>query len=345
MFGVIYCAMKKLFPALLLTACLLLASCTADAPVGTDATEPTEYADPHAPITAVDHCVLEPDDRAQMSDNDMTAYRALMEAMLSRRERVTPQPDTVTLDFLLDLLQQSPYYYFLSGTIIDGKTVRFSYAYPAAKQQEMLDFIDEQIIDIANHEADPDDNELDILLKIYLAVTHAMKYDTEREDNKKLGSPLFIYPADEIYKALRDKKSVCYGFAYTMRYALQQRGIDCFCVYGLCTLHGDGHEWIKFLYDGQWFNCDPAWDRVTNDYAKLIHFGKTDREREVDSLVETDFSTYHDPAFGDVVCTDDRFFVLRKIVRFTYISGHHFYMTDNFDNEYIFDTETLTLEE
>lgn len=334
--------MKKNFPALLLALSLLLCACSVKAPARSEATAPTEYTSPYAPVTAVDHCLVEPDVRALMSEKDMAAYRVLMDAMLSRMPQITLETDAVTPEYLLDLLRRSPYYYFVSSAELSGDTVAFTYAYPAEEQNEMLSFIDEQLLRIANHEASPDDNALDVILKVYLAVTHEMTYDSERTDNKQLGSPLFIYPADEIYKALRDKKSLCYGFAYTMRCALQLRGIDCFCVYGLCTARGDGHEWIVFRYDDEWFHCDPGWDRVTEDYAKLIHFGKTDREREVDTLEMTDFLSCHDPSFGDVTCTDDRFGIFRNIVRFSYISGHRFYMVDLFDNEKIFDTETFS---
>ena len=334
--------MKKPLIALLIAVCLLLGACTQGGSASQDATEPTEYSGKKTAIKEIDHCVLEPDDRARLSEKDMKAFRRLTEAMLARWDEVSIYPDTVTIDDLLDLLRESPYYYFLSATTVDGNSIRFTYAYPQKKQAEMLAFIDERMLRIANHESSPEDNELDVILKIYHAVTHEITYDKERTDNKELGSPLFIYPADEIYKALRYKKSLCYGFAYVMRFALLQRGIDCFCVFGLCTTRGDGHEWIIFRYDDQWFHCDPTWDRVTEDYTKLVQFGKTDREREVDALEMTDFASYHDPAFGKVECTDTRFELVRGMTRCTYIGGHRYYMTDLKDKEYTFDTEAFS---
>lgn len=336
--------MKKCLFALLSAICLLFCACSASAPAAeTDA--PTEYSEEYRAVTEIDHCVLEPDDRARLSDRDKEAYRVLTDGVLSHDGTVTLKPETVTVSELIALLRESPYYFFLSKAEVSANTVRLTYAYTAEKQAEMLSFMDGEFLRISNYEAAPDDNRLDTILKIYLAVTHAMTYDHDRTDNKHLGSPLFIYPADEIYKALRDKKSLCYGFAYVMRFALLQRGIDCFCEYGLCTAHGDGHEWIKFLYDGEWYNCDPAWDRVSDDYAKLIHFGKTDREREVDTLIPTDFSTYHTAEYADLSCTDDRFFLFRDMVRFSYVSGHRFFMVDRENNEYIFDTSTFSFVE
>lgn len=333
--------MKRIIPALLLAVCVLLSSVTACAPVQ-ETDDSTEYSRRIAPLKELDHCVVEPDARQRMSDMDMLAFRELTEAMLARRDNVAVAPDTVTVEYLLDRLRRGPYYYFLSDATVGNGEVHFTYAYSPEKQQEMLSFIDGEMLRIVNYDFAETDNDLDIILKIYLAVTHAMTYDTERTDNKKLGSPLFEYPADEIYKALRDRKSLCYGFAYVMRYALLQRNIDCFCVYGLCTSRDDGHEWIVFRFDGAWFHCDPAWDRADDGYAKLIHFGKTDREREVDSLVTEDFASLHEAAYGTVECTDDRFSIFRKMRRFSYVGDHRFYMTDYANKEYIFDTESFS---
>ena len=207
----------------------------------------------------------------------------------------------------------------------------------------MRRFIDGEILTIANSRAEEGDNALDVILKIYFAVAHRLTYDDEREDNKLLGSPLYDYPADEIYKALRDGTSLCYGFAYVMRYALLQRGIDCFCVYGECRAHDMGHEWLVFEYDGEYFNCDPAWDRASMGYAKLVHFGKTDEERKGDTLAVRPFAEYHDSAFGEVRCTDGRFSIFRGVIRYSYIREHRYLVEDRNGQQYIFDSETFEM--
>lgn len=332
--------MKRLLCAVLVL--ILLAACTACREKndgGDPLPEPSRKVEP---LTRIDHCVVEPDARMRMSEKDMLAYRKLTEAMLSRRDSVEIEPDTVTADYLLDRLRRGPYYYFLSEAVSTDNEIRFRYAYTAEQQEEMLSFIDNEMLRIVNYETDEDDNQMDMILKIYLAVTHEMTYDTERTDNKKLGSPLFEYPADEIYKALRDKKSLCYGFAYVLRFAFLQRDIDCFCVYGLCTTHGDGHEWVVFRYGEEWYHCDPAWDRVDGGYSKLIHFGKTDRERAADSLVPEDFASCHDPSFGAIECTDDLFSIFRGIRRFSYAGGHRWFTVDIHSKESYFDSGTFT---
>ena len=115
--------------SLLLVSVLLLGSCSADK----DPAEPlqTETArESFSPIEEIDPCVVEPDERALMSDNDMIQYRRLMNAMLERQSEVTLS-DEDRIDFLMDLLRQSPYYYFLRSADIDADKVRFTYAYSA----------------------------------------------------------------------------------------------------------------------------------------------------------------------------------------------------------------------
>lgn len=340
--------MKRVLP-FLLSAVMLLSACAGEKTqqVPTLSVQPTaqtttEYpTQPVAGIAAIDHCVVEPDERAAMSESDREQYRVLMDAMLSRAPSVTLDTEASRMDFLMELLRESPYFFFTSDVSITVTTVGFSYAYSADKQRRILAFMDEALLDIANHDASPDDNALDTILKVYAAVGSRIDYDTDREDNKQLGSPLFDYPADELYKALRDHKSLCYGFAYVLRYALLQRRIDAFCVYGQCTAREMGHEWVVFRYDGAYFHCDPAWDRGDGT-AKLMHFGTTDLEREQDTLLPRAFSDYHAGEYV-VVCDDERFSIFRGVVSYSYLDGHRFLLEDRKGNRTVFNTEDFLL--
>ena len=330
---------------LLIAAMTLLCACGAKAPEPTvpDATESATEAAGIAPITAIDHCVVEPDERAAMRDGEPEQYRALMDAMLDHADRVTLDVAEERMPFLLELLHESPYDFFLSDLQVAGTNVAFTYAYSAEEQSRILRFMDSRLLAVANEDAAPTDNELDVILKIYRSVCRRITYDTDREDNKELGSPLFDYPADEVYKALRDGKALCYGFAYVLRCALLQRGIDAFCVYGECRAHDIGHEWVVFRYDGQYFCCDPAWDRASAGECKLLHFGKTDDERIADTLVAREFAEYHEAGYPAVACTDERFGIFRNIVSYEWREGHLYTMTDRDEEGFIFDSERFTL--
>lgn len=329
---------KRVWLSLLLILTAALSACKA-APEPTEPPQSTEYPALYQTIDAIDHSVVEPDERAAMSDGDRAAFCALTDAMLSRRASVTLDVDASRMDFLMELLHESPYYFFTSGVTVEGTTVGFSYAYGAQEQQQILAFIDGELLAIANSDADPGDNELDVILKIYSAVGRRIEYDELREDNKELGSPLFDYPSDELYKALKDGKSLCYGFAYVLRYALLQRGIDAFCVYGECRAREMGHEWVLVRCGDAFFHCDPAWDRASPDDTKLFHFGKTDAEREADTLVPRPFETYHLTDYPVPVCTDTRFSVFRGVSGYTCLGGHRYRFVDRDGKTSVFDTE------
>lgn len=333
-------SMMKRFFALLLAAVLTLASCAPAAEP--DATAPpddtTEYT-----VAAIDHSVVEPDVAAVMSDRDRELYRAMTDAMLARRDAVDVSGSDIGVDVLLDELRRNPYGFLLRSARAEGGRVVFTYAYTEQEQADIVAFMDSELLDIVNCDAAAGDNTLDTILKVYYAVTHRLTYDRERDDNKQLTSPLFDYPGDEVYKALRDDKSLCYGFAYILCFALLQRGIDCFTVYGNCHAHSMGHMWNVFRYDGAFFTCDPAWDRSDDGFSKLYHFGKTDDERFADTLEARDFGEYHYAAYGEVKCTDERFSIFRNINRFSYVREHDFFLESIDNDEFIFDTSTFTL--
>ena len=294
-------------------------------------------------ITEIDHCVVEPDDKLYMTDQDEMHYRTLMNAMLSREKSVTLSQNAEKNECYVDLLKQSPYYFFLSDCKLKGDKAELSYEYSKAEQDEMLAFIDNCFLEIVNTHATENDNTLDKILNVHGAVARMMTYDHDRKDNKQLSSPLFEYPADEIYKALKDKKSVCYGFAYTLRFALLQLDIDCFCVYGPCSGRGEGHMWNIFKFEDKFYTCDSAWDRADDGYAGLYHFGKTDKEREADTLTRTAFSSSFFDEYGEIECTDDTFKMFRGIGRYTYINTHTYFIEDYEGNEYVLNTETMEL--
>ncbi len=336
--------MKRIISILLVIFVVLtLCSCNTQSTTPTaeipQATVDTDYM----AITKINHYVVEPDDKLHMTDADTAHYKNLMDAMLNREKSVTLSSDVEKNEFYVDLLRQSPYYFFLSKCKIKGDKAELSYAYSKAQQEKMLAFIDNSFLEIVNSNATENDNTLDKILNVHCAVAKSMTYDHERKDNKQLNSPLFKYPDDEIYKALKDKKSVCYGFAYTLRFALLQYDIDCFCVYGPCSGRGEGHMWNIFRYNGEFYTCDSAWDRADDGYAGLFHFGKTDKEREADTLTRTDFSSTFFEEYGEIKCTDDTFKIFRGIGRYTFIDTHTYFFEDYNSKEYIFDTTTFEM--
>ena len=335
--------MRKLIAVALTLVLLLLCSCTntGTTPQPTTPTEPETAG--YMIIEEIDHCVVEPDDELHMSEEDKAHYKMLMEGMLDRESKIKLSDSKEQNEYYLDLLKQSPYFFFIDDYNLSDNSVNFTYAYSEEQQNKMLSFIDDKFLKIVNSNASENDNTLDKILNVYAAVAREMTYDHSRTKDMELESPLFQYPDDEIYLALKNSSSVCYGFAYTLRFALLQLDIDCFCVYGPCRDQGEAHMWNIFKYNDKFYTCDVAWDRSEEDYAQLNHFGKTTKEREVDSLKIKDYSSTFFDEYGEIECTDETFKMFRSIDRYSIVSTHTYFLSDFQGNEYIFDTETLEM--
>lgn len=338
--------MKRFLSVVLVTiiSAFCLVGCNSSAPLQ-QTPVPQKQKSGYQAIEKIDPCVVEPDDRAYMTDDDRKHYRALMEALLSRQESVTLSENQEKNEYYIDLLKQSPYYFFAESCTLIDDTAYFVYAYSQQEQTQMQTFIDNKFLEIVNKDIVSSDNELDVILKLHSAVAGIMTYDSEREDNKQLGSELFLYPADEIYKGLKDEKGLCYAFSYTLRFAMLQRGIDCFCIYGPCTDRNEAHMWNIFKYNGKYYNCDSTWDRKDEVLPKLYQFGKTDDERVSDFLEVYGFSSHFFEEYGTVECTDDMFRIFRSIGQYEWIGDHNYRMVDWDGNEYVFDSEKFTLTE
>ena len=320
---------------LILLSLFLLCSCSGDGV--------QSFKDGNINVSELNYCVAEPDEFLMLDENDKKIYSDLTDGIFKRESRIKVSDDREKNLLYIDILRQNPYFFFVEDYSLKNDTVEFSYKYSEEEQKKLKNFMDDELLKIVNYQAEETDNELDHILKVYACITSSFKYDKDRTDNKQPGSPLFDYPADEVYKTLRDKKCLCYGFAYTLRFCLQQYGIECFKISGYCNNTKCGHMWNIFKYDGEYFNCDSGWDITDKGNSKLYHFGKTDNERTVDTLDFPDFGETHYEGYPEVSCTDERFKMFRGIKKYRYTGNHEYYLVDRKKTQYIFNTETFEL--
>ena len=329
--------MKKI--ALLLFAAILL-SCLFCGCKPQGNTTVTSYGR----LDAVDHAVTEPDEQMSMSENDKKNYQKLVDGFLNREESVPLNASPDDCAFYLELLRENVYFFLVDdASYDDSATFRFSYAYDEQEQSDIISLMDSAFLGLMNTDCDENDNELDKILKLYYAVTEYLSYDHSGESTTPITDPVFRYPSDAVYRALRDKTTKCYGFSYVFTFVMRQFDFECFSVYGMYRKRSDSHMWNVFQYSGSYFNCDPAWDRSEEAYSKLTNFGKTDAERLSETVEAIDFSTYHEEGYPVPVCIDDRFNKFRGIIHFSYFSPHTFYTEDFKEREQFFHTDTFTL--
>ena len=110
--------MKKL-TAFFLSLLLMLSLCSCDVMPeqeesgNTKATQTESTESEYKIITQIDHCAVEPDDKLHMTDEDKAHYEKLMNAMLSQEPVVTLSDSKESNEFYIDLLRQSPYFFFV----------------------------------------------------------------------------------------------------------------------------------------------------------------------------------------------------------------------------------------
>lgn len=326
--------MKRI--AFLLIAAILISSllCGCENPK-------TEY---YGELSSVRHAVTEPDEQAAMSKKETSDYEKLVDSMLKRESSLKLACEDKTAAFYEELLRENPYGFLLSDLSYENGSFTFSYAYGESQQEEIITFMDDTMLTLLNKDALDTDNKLDKILKLYYAVTEYLDYDHTATELTPLTDSHLRYPGDTVYLALKEKETKCYGFSYLFTFLMLQYDLDCFSVFGTIRSRGDSHMWNLFEYDGEYFYCDPAWDRSEGGYSKLAHFGKTTAERQAETLEEVPFSDYHEKGYEPPVCKDDRFSIFRGIIRFSANTEHLFYMQDFDENEYIFNTETFAFQ-
>ena len=91
------------------------------------------------------------------------------------------------------------------------------------------------------------------ILKIHDYLVDSIEYDSKYES-------MGTY---SIYGALIDKKSVCEGYAKSLKYLLDAAGIPCVIVQGTATNSSgktENHAWNCVNIDGKWYYIDATWD-------------------------------------------------------------------------------------
>ncbi len=96
-------------------------------------------------------------------------------------------------------------------------------------------------------------NDIDKIIYLHDWMIDNFEYDvTYEEDN--------IY---NIYGALKNKKTVCEGYARTFKYILDDLGIPCVLISGDATNSNgetEAHAWDYVKIDGKWYAMDITWD-------------------------------------------------------------------------------------
>lgn len=271
-------------------------------------------------LTEINHHTLDEIHKSYLTDEEVKMYEVAMDALLNRESEVFIKDD---YDFTLNVfsaIKSSTYYYLLSECHINSahNSLLFEYKFSEDEQKEIVDFIDNEYLDIINYHITPDMNDLDKVLAIYHYFAERISYDYDWIYMMDTAENPWEVDELTIYDGLKNNSGVCHTYAYLCEYAFEQLGIYSFEITG-DTNAGDGHMWLIVNIDGHLFHIDPTWDS-NNGNVGLFYFGMTDTEN-ADRGINPN-TILLNTSLGEISCDDDRFSSLRGIYNYEMMDNH-----------------------
>ena len=278
---------------------------------------------PEPPLVgAIDHYVIALDATAYATDEEIACYHRLMDAVFAREERVQLTPSYDSNLNVLSLARNNPYRFLVKKAKFtdDHTAVLLTYAYDAAEQRAMVDYIDGEYLNMFAEILELDMTDLEKVLAVHHYFAERIEYDYEYVEGLSLSDEKFLYPEIEIYEALKTGKGVCHSYTYLCEFALQQLDIDCLRLTAEFEEGEEGHMWLAVRLDGEWYHVDPTWDSE-DGFVSLMYFGMTDEERLAGGLTEN-WNVDVDMNFGPIHAVSDRFAALHDIYDYRMLGGH-----------------------
>ena len=273
-------------------------------------------------VASIDHYVVELDTTAYITEPELACYKRLMDAIFAREEEVRLLDSYDSNLNVLSLALKNPYRFLVKRARLtdDHRSIRLSYAYTAAEQEEMIAFIDGEFLSMFDEILELDMTDLEKVLAVHGYFASHIEYDYAYAEELSLSDEQFLYPEIEIYEALQTGKGVCHSYTYLCEFALQQLDIDCLRLTAEISDTEEGHMWLAVRLDGEWYHVDPTWDR-DGDCVSLRYFGMNDAER-IASGIEDSWNVGVDMNFGPIECTSERFSSLWDVYDYRMLGGH-----------------------
>ena len=290
----------------------------------TTATEDTGAKEPV--ITEIDRCVLTPADKYYLTDVKMEAYKKAMDAIFAHESEVQLTDSYDDNLCILGYLQESPYTFILSSYELtsDHMGMRFEYAYSAEECEQMVNYIDQEYLNLINETITEDMTDLEKVLAIYKYFAQRISYDYDWVEALNASDDKYLFPDIVIYQALQTNKGVCHTYTYLCQFAFQQLGIECERASADMQDSDSSHMWPLIWIDGAAFHIDPTWDDE-GPGVSLRYFGMTDEEN-IDRGIVDNWPCSIDSAL-EIECTDTRFASWRDIVDYHLIGNHQMEVT------------------
>lgn len=142
-----------------------------------------------------------------------------------------------------------------------------------------------------------DMSQYDKELAVHDYIVSRVQYDPDGIDEFSTPSEESYYP----YGVLKNKKSVCLGYARTFQLFMDVLDIECITVHAYAN-NGEEHGWNMVNLDGDWYQVDVTWDDPVPDQgSKVSHkfFNVTD------IMMKITFHQWDNESFPE--CTSNKY--------------------------------------
>lgn len=302
----------KICLALVLAVALLCTGCGLFNPVAGPSASPAALL-----LQEIDRYVTEPDVEAHITQQDRAFYRQLIDGVAGYEQEIKLSDSHEQNLYYLSMLQKSPFASLIKSTRFtkDKTSVKINYKYSESEHMQRIRVTEAELLRILRQIILPDMNETEKALAVYRYFSEMIRYDYQWRSQEGQFSDI------DLYQALVSGKGVCHEYSYLCWYALAQLGMEAFCVTGVNASDGAGHMWLLVRIDGAFYHCDPTWESVAGG-SGLGFFGMTDEERLASGIKASSFAAFHEPEYGEVVCTDGSFEALREVSSWSLSEGH-----------------------
>lgn len=276
---------SKKYAALVLTAVLLLPSCSA-----VDESVPTVQKSTSVSQENLDYVFY------TLSETEKTVYSDMIKAVNARENEFSFPDGFESGDmkklFTLLYTQQGRIFWLDSRFYCDddSRKLYFMYRYDEEQTDRMRVALDLEAGKIISN-FDKSYGDYEKLLAIHDAVVLSSSFSKDGDY------------ASTAYGALAEGSAMCEGYAFAFSYLCTAAGIENYVVSG-ADKYGEAHLWNKAECDGKWYNIDCTWDdpilkNENPDYLRHDYFMVSDAEiNGISHFPDTQY-------LPDIPCTDN----------------------------------------
>ncbi|MEG1633260.1 MAG: transglutaminase domain-containing protein [Oscillospiraceae bacterium] len=216
-----------------------------------------------------DKYLISPSLKKDLAPNE-AAYRSVFDAADAYAERADVSDFALTEDEVAKISQaifDRSEFVYLSGMSLsqDGKSIELSYSPAYTKEQALAakDAFREKVTSMLSAISAVSSTKTDAVLALYTRLSKETTYNEQAED---VGA----------YGMMVNGEGICTGYAYAMRYVLDQLGIEnC-----LAFSNDESHVWNIVKMNDSFYHLDATWENGCNKAVPtLLYFGQDDAAR------------------------------------------------------------------